>query len=353
MTPLVVVGAGGTRGRSRSSRGSRRRGTRSPPGRAAGGTGAKSGTPARSGRRADRRSSGRAGHRACRSPLAGRHSVPSTRRPSRAVRTTRSPAATRPGASAAAEDGRARVGHLARPRALGGDARARAAATGPAGRVSLSPTAATHAPSGSQPTARHTPSQGEIVAGPRRPPRPRSAASWAVGRDRAWAAAPAPRRADDQVDRGRRGPRCGRQRLAVRRRQRRVADPPDGSPCSRSPSVRTMRSRPSGERRTTWNQPLGIGHVDERAVGQPARPGVVAGLAGDDLLRAGSRRRRARSGASSRSSGRSWAATASVVPSGDQAHAVRRRRRRRSRRDAARAAAGRAAVVRGAGPARR
>ena len=77
-------------------------------------------------------------------------------------------------------------------------------------------------------------------------------------------------------------------RLAVRRRQRRRSRyPPEGSPCSRSPSVRTIRSRPSGERRTTWNQPLGVGHVDERPVGGPAWPGVVAALAGDDLLRAG------------------------------------------------------------------
>ena len=60
--------------------------------------------------------------------------------------------------------------------------------------------AATQAPSGSQPTARHTPSHGDGSARPGRAGARRSAASSAVGRDRASAAAPAPASRDDEVD---------------------------------------------------------------------------------------------------------------------------------------------------------
>ena len=71
----------------------------------------------------DRRWSGT--RRPPRLPVAvgGRHSVPSTRSPSRAVRATRSPAGTRPSARARGQHRRPRIGDLARPRALGGDAR--------------------------------------------------------------------------------------------------------------------------------------------------------------------------------------------------------------------------------------
>ena len=288
---------GGTRGRSRSSRGSRRRGRRSPPGRAAGGTGVKPAiAPARSGRRADTRSSGRVGRRACRSPSSGRHSVALDAQAVAGGDDDPLPAATRP------EDQRRRRGPPDASRSPGAVASPSGATPGTGsshrscGRVSLSPIAATHAPSGSQPTARHTPSHGEMSR----------AASPAATTVRG-------------VFGGRPRPRLGGVPSAIVRTTRSmspswtsmwtkrspsgdgsggVADAPDGSPCSRSPSVRTSRSRPSGDRRTTWNQPLASDDVQERAVGQAV----------GSRRRGCARRRRP----AARRSGRSTSATWSV-----------------------------------------
>ena len=95
VAPLVAVRRGGSRARSRSSRGSRRRGRRSPPGRGAGGRAGSRGRPATSGRRGRGRSSGRSCRRASRSRRGGRHRVTGIARPSRARIVSRS-GATKP-----------------------------------------------------------------------------------------------------------------------------------------------------------------------------------------------------------------------------------------------------------------
>ena len=155
------------------------------------------------------------------------------------------------------------------------------------GRVSLSPIAATHAPSASQPTARQTPSHGLIrLAGGRRADA--SGASSAVDRGRASAAA---RRRARRTTRSTRPSWTSMwtNRAAVRRRQRQPKPrPPDGSPCSRSPVGQDDPVAPVGRQPDDLEPAVGVGHVQERPVGQPARaPTSRLRLAGDDPLGAG------------------------------------------------------------------
>ena len=120
------------------------------------------------------------------------------------------------------------------------------------GALSRSPTAATHAPSVSQPTGRQTPSHGLILL-------PVEAAETVRG---VFGGRPRPRfgavlPASSPTRRSWRPSWTSMWTNRLPSGDGRGADPgpPPGSPCSRSPSVRTIRSWPSALSRTTWNQP--------------------------------------------------------------------------------------------------
>ena len=242
------------------------------------------------------------------------------RRPSRAVTVIRSRGrGRRLGRQRGAQHGRERVGDLARAGIVGGDARdgEQPQVLRRASRVS--PTAATHAPSASQPTGRQTPSHGLILA-------PAAAAETVRGvfggRPRPRFGAVRPRRARRRGGPGgRRGPRCGRS--GCRRARAAGADPgpPPGSPCSRSPSVRTIRSWPSAVSRTTWNQPS----ASETNSSEPSgsQRAATSTLRSPATTRdaPGRRRRRGRSGTVSSMSGPRRAMTAMRAPSGAQSKA--------------------------------
>ena len=187
MAPLVVVGRAGTPGRSRSSRGSRRRATAKPSATSSCLNGRNDAEGLRrSGRRAgrrrrDARAAALAGRRR-RAPqvaldpqaVAGREGDPLGRRDAAGRQGRRG---GRPGSESVTWRGRASSG--ATP-GTGSSHRS-------CGGVSRSPIAATQAPSASQPTARQTPSHGLIRLPAGRPPR--SAASSAAVRGRASGAA--------------------------------------------------------------------------------------------------------------------------------------------------------------------
>ncbi len=209
--------------------------------------------------------------------LVGRQRVPSTCKPSRAVMRIRSPEATRPCASAAPSTaGRESV--TWRGRAPSGATPGTGSSQRSCGRVSLSPMAATHAPSASQPIARQTPSHGSIrtpavTVGGRFGGRPRPRLSGAPPATLRTTRSMSPSCTSIWANRDPSGEGSGAYPM-----------PPDGSPCSRSPSVRTTRSAPSAERRTTWNQPSASDTYSKCPVGQPGRARVVASLARDDRL---------------------------------------------------------------------
>ena len=161
------------------------------------------------------------------------------------------PPATRPGASAApSTTGRESV--TRRGRASSGAAPGTGSSHRSWGWVSLSPIAATQAPSASQPT--DAPDAVPWVDPlDRSRPRPRSVASSGAGRVPVSGRPRPGRRRRDRADR--RAPRRGRSGCRPARGAARSPSPPDGSPCSRSPAVSTIRSCPSAVRRTTWNQP--------------------------------------------------------------------------------------------------
>ena len=58
---------------------------------------------------------------------------------------------------------------------------------------------------------------------------------------------------------------------------------PPGSPCSRSPWVRTMRSWPSAVRRTTWNQPSASDTYSSDPSASQRAPVSWLSAPGDDL----------------------------------------------------------------------
>ena len=199
---------------------------------------------------------------------AGRQSVPSTRES--VARRERDPLGrgTRAGRQRRAEHGRHRIGHLARPRVRPGRRPGRAAATGPAARISRSPIAATQAPSASQPTARQTPSHGliRLPVGRRAdgPGRLRRAAAAALGRLR-----PA-ELADEQVlqavvDLDVDEP------AAVRRRQRSVTGAAAGFAVLALPGGQDDPIVPVGGQPDDLEPAVRVRHEQQRAIGQPAR----------------------------------------------------------------------------------
>ena len=234
---------------------------------------------------------------------------------------TRSVVGTRPGPSAAATIAGSEVVTW-RGRASTGATPGTGSSHRSCGRVSLSPIAATHPPSASQPTCRQTPSQGLIrwpavaelsvrgVFGGR--PRPRfgggspSSALTTRSTRPSWISTWTKRLPSGDGSGSNPTPR------------------PNSivwMPCSRSPDVSTIRSRPSAVSRTTWDQPSasdtnriepsGSQLASESKLVSPAtvRSAPVATSTSTIC-------------AVSRSSGRRWAVTAICVPSGDQARDV-------------------------------
>ena len=152
------------------------------------------------------------------------------------------------------------------------------------GRVSRSPIAASQAPSASQPTARQTPSHGEILVP--------AGGGHGSGRLR-WPAAAALGRRAPATSRTTRSIRPSRTSTCTKR-----VPSGDGSGTFRASLLAGRLAvlalaigqdepvPPVGERRTTWNQPS-ASVTYQREPSAPQRAGVVAALAGDDLDGAG------------------------------------------------------------------
>ena len=192
--------------------------------------------------------------RAPRLPVApaGRQSVPSRASPSRALSLTRSATAARPGASAARSTAGIEIGHLPRPRSIRRDAR-----DGQQPQVLRRGIALADR---GDPGAVREPPDGPPDAVPRIDPAARRRVALTVrgtfgGRPRPRLGGCAPPSSPTSRSCRPSWTSMWTNRLPSGDGSGTWPAPPPGSPCSRSPAVRTIRSCPSAVSRTTWNQP--------------------------------------------------------------------------------------------------